>query len=126
MQRPFHSPCSQPPVVPTKVCQPVQVDAFITVLSLSCCGEWAGTRVNSNDLAREPRPPVSLKAHSSGSHASLPFLQLLYKSKNVLRCSSLIPLPPSLGTVVLHSSKGAGLLPSRLFPGVGGPPVCVV
>lgn len=27
--------------VPTKACQPVQVNAFLTVLSLSFCGQWA-------------------------------------------------------------------------------------
>lgn len=37
-QWPFHSPCSQPPVVPTEACRPVQADAFISVLSLPCCG----------------------------------------------------------------------------------------
>lgn len=127
-QWPFPSPCSQPPVVPTEACRPVQANAFITALSLSCCVGRSQWQSEQQCLAPEPPPPtLSASSHTPG--APMPgglSLHLLYKNKNVFRCPVLIPCHRPLRTIAFYSSKkAAGRLPSHLLPGIRAP-VCAV
>lgn len=94
----FHSPNSQPPV-PTKACQPVQVNAFLTVLSLSM---GSGQGQSTPQWLGSWAPTVSLKPYSLGSHASLPFPPSPVQEQECPHMSSPDPLPSSMGTASLQ------------------------